>query len=240
MIDDKQKIILRAEDGTKLYPRSLSTEIIKEDGSTFNPQEKLTVGQGVTLDESTNTLASNITINEQFPEPVTIEGTTIYNFDLDKGTGKIIDSEPTQDSENLVTSGGVYNYISIRYKFYVTLMKNGTKQGDIDTLISNLFGTAYDYTGRAGKKGEIYRYYFYAASTSIDIGQYYEPEIFGMGHTGVLNTEYYRPILYKGERDASTGMLILNPIADWVASQNYVAFYIEVIEIQKTYSNKGE
>ena len=231
-ITQNQKIILRAEDNTKLYPRALASELIKDDESAFVPQEKLTAGNGVVLDDSTNALSSNITVNGQLPvETILPGGATVFNFELDS-VNRTIDSVPTNGSNNLVSSNGIYKSTTKLYRYSTRIMVESVMQGSANTLIGNLFTSvltnlpAYAF---------IARYYFTVSQAHV--GEVYESQIFGLGQNFIQDGLSY-PTLYYGDRvdDPDTGFskIRLQDIQSWIINgldqgNTDVIFHIEVL-----------
>lgn len=91
---------LNDKNGNRLYPQTHIEAVIGADGTTLNNL----------LADKQDTLISGVNVK-------TINGLSvlgsggIYIDGSGEGTSMEIDDTPTSDSENLVTSGGVYNAI---------------------------------------------------------------------------------------------------------------------------------
>ena len=143
-----EKIILKKENSDdKLYPRTLASELINDDESTFTPQAKLEVGEGIAI--TNNTVRANLAINGQ--GPVLQDG--VYQWNLDE-KNRTIDAKPTlNNTEHLVSSDGVARYtlqripMSFSHSFeakieaaeYGTLVEEAILK-DYATFVNNLPG----------------------------------------------------------------------------------------------------
>lgn len=136
------KIILKKENSNdKLYPRTLASELIKDDETTFTPQEQLTAGRGINIDSSSN-ITTNLTINNTLP--TLVSGSNTYNWSLDS-TNRTVDSTPTiGHTTQLVSSDGIAKYSLRRLSYFIRKEYDSPSASTFPTTVANDVLTAYN------------------------------------------------------------------------------------------------
>ena len=128
-----EKIILKKENSDdKLYPRTLTSQLVDDNENTFTPQAQLTTGTGISINN--NIIQTNLTINGTRP--------TSNNWEMDTVT-RVLDEEPTENSNNLLSSGSIYLYTLQRISTTTPFVFDSGNLDTYGTKVNTAIANAY-------------------------------------------------------------------------------------------------
>ena len=96
-----KKVLLKDANNQTIHPQTTNTQLVKENGTSFVPQEELVAGTGIAIDSQTNEISTTLTMNGHAP----VDGNFVVPGS-DTVTDQII-----QNSTQAITSGAIYTLL---------------------------------------------------------------------------------------------------------------------------------